>query len=309
MPVPYEEKTIKFTGVDGNTYKTNKFTYELFAHNYTIIRGAISEDIRRFAMDVWLTLEHNSEFSDYILHDNTQTEKEISPRKKGDVIPSGLSKGVHSSPQGVALTNYVHSILDRHIDLLLDQTYSFSRKYFRDSYLGAHTDRPSCEISVTTCLDYKSDDGSPWKLWVRGDRDYGFAGDQEICNSISDELGLTDRKFNNCYSLELEPGDILVYQGPKIIHWRDHFVGDYSYHVFCHYTMQNSGWGTYFTPGENVLKYDGRESIYHSNQDGPKETFKKWFSKSGWPDETIHEVYNRNIFSNIRKEKLNETYK
>ena len=310
MPVPYEEKTIKFDGRDGNTYKTNKSTYELFERNYTVLKGVISDDIRRFAMDVWLTLENHLDFSDYILHDNSQTESGISTRKKGDVIPSGLSKGVHTSPQGVALTNYLHSVLDRHIDVQLDQTYSFSRKYFRDAYLGAHTDRPSCEISVTTCLDYKSDDGSPWKIWIRNDKDYGFAADIREPNSISDELGLIDRKSNHCYSLDLEPGDILVYQGPKIIHWRDHFVGEYSYHIFSHYAMRHHGWGTYFTENVNALKYDGRESIYHSNEGYQDENFVKWFCGSGdYSDEIIDDVYNRNMFSNIRRGKLNETHK
>ena len=29
----------------------------------------------------------------------------------------------------------------------------------RGAYLSPHLDRPSCEISATLCLDYKSDDG------------------------------------------------------------------------------------------------------------------------------------------------------
>ena len=35
--------------------------------------------------------------------------------------------------------------------------------HHRGAYLNAHVDRPSCEISTTICLDYKSDDNSPWK--------------------------------------------------------------------------------------------------------------------------------------------------
>ena len=37
----------------------------------------------------------------------------------------------------------------------------------------------------------------------------------------------------------LEPGDILLYQGPNAPHWRDYLLGDYSYHIFLHfYNMQ-----------------------------------------------------------------------
>ena len=41
-------------------------------------------------------------------------------------------------------------------------------------------------------------------------------------------------------SIELELGDVLLYQGPNIPHWRNTLVGDYSYHMFLHFFNQRS---------------------------------------------------------------------
>ena len=45
----------------------------------------------------------------------------------------------------------------------LRETYSYTSKYVRGAYLGSHTDRPSCEISATLCLDYLTDDNTHGK--------------------------------------------------------------------------------------------------------------------------------------------------
>ena len=36
-------------------------------------------------------------------------------------------------------------------------------------------------------------------------------------------------------SITLNPGDILIYRGDKLYHWRDKFEGNYCGQVFLHY--------------------------------------------------------------------------
>ena len=121
----------------------------------------------------------------------------------------------------------------------LRETYSYTRKYERGAYLGSHTDRPSCEISATLCLDYLTDDSKPWKIWVRNDKNYAGV-DAEVIKNDSQDIPQRLREKNNCKSVSLEPGDILLYQGPNIPHWRDYLLGEYSYHVFVHFFNADS---------------------------------------------------------------------
>lgn len=113
-------------------------------------------------------------------------------------------------------------------NLKLHPTYSYHRVYRNGSYLKPHTDRVECEISITLCLNYKeTKDNYCWPIYVEG------------------------------YKAELYPGDMLVYKGPDLSHWRETLVHDDEdfWHVqgFFHYVNAN---GIYAD-----RKFDHRESI------------------------------------------------
>src|SRR5437870_4055582 len=69
--------------------------------------------------------------------------------------------------------------------LKLFPTYSYFRVYHRGDVLARHTDRESCEISLSLCLGYQGE--KPWPLMIKG------------------ASGIT--------SAELAPGDGLLYRG------------------------------------------------------------------------------------------------
>ena len=69
----------------------------------------------------------------------------------------------------------------------LVETYSYTRKYERGAYLTSHTDRPSCEISATLCLDYQTDDNKPWKIWLQNDENYLNFNDSKKLIEITQE--------------------------------------------------------------------------------------------------------------------------
>jgi hypothetical protein len=92
----------------------------------------------------------------------------------------------------------------------LHPTYAYFRVYKHGDILKRHTDRPSCEISVTLCLGYNANES--WPIWL-------------------EQNGVAK-------SFALEPGDGLVYKGVETPHWREPFAGQSAAQVFMHYVDQ-----------------------------------------------------------------------
>jgi len=91
-------------------------------------------------------------------------------------------------------------------------TYSFFRLYTNGAELTKHTDRPSCEISVTVNL---KDSGEDWPLF--------FAGTPVVT----------------------KPGDAVIYKGIEVEHWREKFTGDFQAQVFLHYVRKEGKYNSY----------------------------------------------------------------
>jgi len=104
-------------------------------------------------------------------------------------------------------------------------TYSYFRIYHRGDALEKHTDRPSCEISLSVCLGYLG--AKPWPLLVEGPK--------------------------GSSSIELAPGDGLLYKGIECPHWREALDGESTAQVFLHYVDQNGPYAEW--------KYDKRDSL------------------------------------------------
>lgn len=90
-------------------------------------------------------------------------------------------------------------------------TYSYFRVYQQGAVLPKHKDRPACEFSLSICLGYEAE--KPWPIWIESPA--GVA------------------------SIELQPGDALLYQGMECTHWREPMVGERAVQVFLHYVDQN----------------------------------------------------------------------
>ena len=71
-----------------------------------------------------------------------------------DIMMESLAAIVHR--------DYTTSIVEKEIGLKLIPTYCYTRKYFQGSVLWTHTDRESCEISLTYCIS-----GPEWKINMR----------------------------------------------------------------------------------------------------------------------------------------------
>ena len=64
----------------------------------------------------------------------------------------------------------------------------------------------------------------------------------------------TASSSNKGISINLKPGDMLVYQGMVLEHWREEFQGDNCAQVFLHYNNQKSK-----NADKNI--YDGRKHL------------------------------------------------
>jgi len=93
-------------------------------------------------------------------------------------------------------------------------TYTYARIYHNGAELLPHLDRAECEHSVTLSLG--GEYTHLWPIWVK---------DPE--------------KHPNPFMIDLYPGDVLIYQGTRIHHWRDKFLGEKQYQMFMHFVDKN----------------------------------------------------------------------
>jgi len=116
-------------------------------------------------------------------------------------------------------------IMEKTTKLQLYPTYSYARIYKTGDVLKRHKDRFSCEISTTLNLG-----GDPWCIYLEPKKNVGIADGKKITN-VSNNKGI---------KVILKPGDMLVYQGNQLEHWREEFLGDHCVQVFLHYNNQKS---------------------------------------------------------------------
>ena len=111
------------------------------------------------------------------------------------------------------LLQKVQPVMEKHTGLKLSPTYSYSRIYKKGDVLARHKDRYSCEISTTLNLG-----GDKWPIYLEPSGRIGQAG----------------------IKINLEPGDMLIYSGCDLEHWREEFTGQDCGQVFLHYNKKVS---------------------------------------------------------------------
>ena len=115
--------------------------------------------------------------------------------------------------------------MEKETGLQLIPTYSYARIYKKGDILRRHKDRPSCEISTTVNLG-----GDPWPIFIDGTGS----------NNVIDEYkNIMKPNAPEGTKVLLEVGDMLVYSGCELEHWREPFEGDVCGQVFLHYNHVN----------------------------------------------------------------------
>ena len=122
------------------------------------------------------------------------------------------------------LLEKVHPRMEIEEGVKLNPTYSYARLYKKGDALERHKDRYSCEISTTLNLG-----GDPWSIFLEPDASKGvFIEENEYIPSKSKGK-----------EIELGVGDMLIYRGCELEHWREKFEGESCGQVFLHYNDAN----------------------------------------------------------------------
>ena len=173
-------------------------------NKYQIIRQAIPKDLANFVMNYFLLQQ---DAVAYMLKNNIiNKHNPLIGNWEDEQVPNAYAK--YADWVMETLLQYVRPIMKQKTKLDLIPTYSYARIYNKGNILKKHKDRPSCEISTTLNLG-----GNNWSIYLEG------------------------------IKVDLQQGDMLIYSGCELEHWREPFTGDFCVQVFLHYNHANGKFG------------------------------------------------------------------
>jgi len=178
-------------------YNIINYMESIESEGYILVKNALSKEILEL-LKLQITI-----------HEKTKCYEKNIDRHKYFFKDSSCEKSF--SEYGIlcseALLLQMKPFIDTYCNLDLIPTYSYSRIYYNGSILDRHIDRPSCEYSMTCCI---SCDGEPWDFYIKNKKN------EEKC-------------------IKMEEGDIVIYKGCEVEHWRKIYNGNRQIQIFLHY--------------------------------------------------------------------------
>jgi len=206
-------------------------------NKYTIIKQAISKDLAIFianyfrmqkqVYDTCRAARYFSPFENIIGHYESRDEQ----------IPDTYSQYANMAMETLLLK--CQPVMEKATGLKLYPAYTYARIYKKGDELKRHKDRFSCEISTTMNLG-----GDDWPIYLSPNENVG-APDGKNITTASKAKGV---------KVDLKPGDMLVYRGVELEHWREKFKGKECVQVFLHYNNRK-------TPGAKDNMFDKRPHL------------------------------------------------
>ena len=206
-------------------------------NKYTVIRQAISKDLAAFVANYFLMQKQ--------VYDTCRQARYFSPFEniighyegKDEQIPETYSQ--YSNIVMETLMLKCQPTMEKATGLKLYPAYTYARIYKKGDVLKRHKDRFSCEISTTMNLG-----GDDWPLYLEPD------------SSKGGDIPGEGYKSENTKGIrvDLKSGDMLVYSGCELEHWRDKFKGKECIQVFLHYNNRK-------TPGAKDNMFDKRPHL------------------------------------------------
>jgi len=180
--------------------------YDFKKDNFCVIEKAISTDLAMFLYN-YFTMQKQ-------VYDTCIKARYISPFEtflgyyegQDEQIPNTYSQYANMAFETLLLK--LQPIMEKTTKLKLYPNYTYARIYKPGDELKRHKDRFSCEISTTLNLG-----GDKWPIYIEPSQKEGMKG----------------------VSVNLKPGDMLVYKGNILEHWREPFKGKDCAQVFLHY--------------------------------------------------------------------------
>ena len=184
-------------------------------NKYIIIKRAISNELATFVYNYFLMKRQVAR----TLYDT----KYISPFEtmfgvwNDEQVPNTYSHYADIVMETLLLK--VKPVMEKLTKLKLNENYSYARIYKKGDILERHKDRFSCEISTTLNLG-----GDPWPIFIEPNSKKGGTQNGKYVSEHTKGI-----------KVNLRPGDMLVYRGNELEHWREPFTGNDCGQVFLHY--------------------------------------------------------------------------
>ena len=180
-------------------------------NKYTVIRQAISKDLASFIANYFSMQKQ--------VYDTCRAARYFSPFEtilgyyegKNEQIPDTYSQYSNMAMETLLLK--CQPGMEKATGLKLYPAYTYARIYKKGDELKRHKDRFSCEISTTMNLA-----GDDWPIYLEPSGETGKKG----------------------VKVDLKQGDMLVYSGCELEHWREKFKGKQCIQVFLHYNNRKT---------------------------------------------------------------------
>ena len=185
---------------------------------YQVIKKAVSYELANFIFNYFLLKRDAVKFmyKNNIVHDIGMlgTWSDIQ-------IPNTYS--IYADHVMETLMVKMLPVMKKETGLQLIPTYSYARLYKKGDILHRHKDRSSCEVSCTLNLG-----GDPWPIFIDGTGANSILSGSETTTVVKPNAPKGTKVL-------LEVGDMLVYSGCELEHWREPFEGNVCGQVFLHY--------------------------------------------------------------------------
>ena len=195
-------------------------------NKYAVIKEAISKELASFIYNYLLMKKQ--------VYDTCLNQKYISPYETllGEYeAADGQIPHTYSCYADIVMETLMlkcQPLMEKITGLKLYPAYTYARIYKKGDILYRHKDRFSCEISTTLNLG-----GDLWSLYLdpTGEKGIESGRDQTIKLKPNANKGI---------KVDLKPGDMLVYKGCDIEHWRDKLKGKECVQAFLHYNNRKT---------------------------------------------------------------------
>ena len=186
-------------------------------NKYQVIKGAISKEVADIA---YRYLQISAEADHWMLSNGvTHAGNKLVGNFNDRQVPNSYAKYGDRLMETLLIKTI--DIMQKKTGLKLVPTYSYTRLYRTGNILRRHKDRPSCEISTTLCLG-----GDHWPIYL----------DPTGGDYVIDEYkNIHKPGAPKGIEVNLKPGDMLIYSGCELEHWREPFQGQLCGQVFLHY--------------------------------------------------------------------------
>ena len=186
-------------------------------NKYQVLRNAISKDLAAFC---YKYLQISAEADHWMLNNGvTHAGNKLVGNFNDAQVPNSYAKYADRVMETLLVDTI--KIMQKKTGLKLVPTYSYCRLYRTGNILKRHKDRPSCEISTTLNLG-----GDHWPILI----------DPTGSDNVIDEYkNIHKPGAPKGVEVNLKPGDMLIYSGCELEHWREPFKGKLCGQVFLHY--------------------------------------------------------------------------